>query len=336
MSFLVSRVFSRATSTAAARPAAAAVAVASAASQFSTTALHLKSPSDGHPKHSPSQSHEAAAAARRMRRRLPFIPTNISPPSAEEAVNNILYNAPSSAPAPSSRHILSLLCTNESGSLSRIAGIIAGRGFNIESLVVAKTEVPDLSRMTIVVNGGDGQVAQVQRQLEDIVPVWAVLDYTRSLIVEREVLLAKVSTVPHELHLDQSFEEDFETGDRDVDRSPTGSGPHSHSYHATRATGVSPMLSTSMQRQAVSELARLFGGKVVDVSLDAIIIELTAKPARIDAFVELLKPYGILEASRSGTMAMPRSPVSNLHSDADADDADASGSSVDATLLPPG
>ena len=64
--------------------------------------------------------------------------------------------------------------------------------------MVAKTEVPDLSRMTIVLNGQSAVIDQAKRQLEDQVPVWAVLDYTHAKIVERELLMVKVSTVPHE------------------------------------------------------------------------------------------------------------------------------------------
>lgn len=91
---------------------------------------------------------------------------------------------------------------------------MAGRGINIDSLVVARTEVDDLSRMTIVINGQDEKIEQARKQLEgnyslvrccfligmpiDIVPVWAVLDYTKQRTVDREMLLVKVATVPHE------------------------------------------------------------------------------------------------------------------------------------------
>lgn len=60
------------------------------------------------------------------------------------------------------------------------------------------------------------------------------------------------------------------------------------------------LLTTSLQRQSITELAKLFKADVVDVSLESVVVELTAKPDRIDAFVELLKPFGILEAARSG------------------------------------
>ena len=67
------------------------------------------------------------------------------------------------------RHVLNCLVQNEPGVLSRVSGILAGRGFNIDSLVVCRTEIRDLSRMCIVLNGQDGVVEQARRQLEDLV-----------------------------------------------------------------------------------------------------------------------------------------------------------------------
>lgn len=67
------------------------------------------------------------------------------------------------------RHVLNCLVQNEPGVLSRVSGILAGRGFNIESLVVCRTEIRDLSRMCIVLSGQDGVVEQARRQLEDLV-----------------------------------------------------------------------------------------------------------------------------------------------------------------------
>lgn len=91
-------------------------------------------------------------------------------PSAEEAVSNILYNTPPSGQGRTKqRHIFNCLVQNEPGVLSRVSGILAGRGFNIDSLVVAKTEVADLSRMTIVLKGESTTIEQARRQLEDLV-----------------------------------------------------------------------------------------------------------------------------------------------------------------------
>ncbi|RKO87713.1 acetolactate synthase I/III small subunit [Blyttiomyces helicus] len=258
---------------------------------------------------------------RKRRKKPAFIDQAPSPLSAEEAVNNILYNTPRVSATPVTRHVLNCLVSNEPGVLSRISGILAGRGFNIDSLVVARTEVPDLSRMTVVLNGQSVVIEQARRQLEDIVPVWAVLDYTHTKIVERELLLVKVSVVPHE-HMGQMQEEELEIEVEDEEDLQI------------HRSAMSPLLGTALQRVALTELARLFKARIVDVSLDAIIIELCAKPDRIDAFVKLVKPYGIIEATRSGMMAMPRSRMDGAPGDIE--EAEDEGSSVDATMLPPG
>lgn len=162
----------------------------------------------------PSSSTSAIAYKASHRRRPPPLPT-IDPPawSAAEAVTNILYNTPDPPRTPPKRHVLNCLVQNEPGVLSRISGILAARGFNIDSLVVCNTEVEDLSRMNIVLRGQDGVVEQARRQLEDLVPVWVVLDYTNSKIVERELLLAKVSILgPEHFHeLIAHHREDLET-----------------------------------------------------------------------------------------------------------------------------
>ncbi|KAH9002495.1 hypothetical protein EDB83DRAFT_2533671 [Lactarius deliciosus] len=92
---------------------------------------------------------------------------------------------------------------NEPGVLSRVSGILAGRGFNIDSLVVCRTEIRDLSRMCIVISGQDGVVEQARRQLEDLVSVWAILDYTETRMISRELLLVKVSILGPEYLEDQ-------------------------------------------------------------------------------------------------------------------------------------
>lgn len=104
-------------------------------------------------------------------------------PSVEEAVSNIIYNTPQPTRAPETRHILNCLVQNEPGVLSRVSGIIAGRGFNIESLVVANTEVPDLSRMTIVFNGRNVHIEQARRQLEDLVSLVIIMDISTSELI---------------------------------------------------------------------------------------------------------------------------------------------------------
>lgn len=117
----------------------------------------------------PKSATSAMAFKKHIRQRR-FGPVPSFPgPSVEEAVSNIIYNTPPPTRAPETRHILNCLVQNEPGVLSRVSGIIAARGFNIESLVVANTEVPDLSRMTVVFNGRNVHIEQARRQLEDLV-----------------------------------------------------------------------------------------------------------------------------------------------------------------------
>ncbi len=90
------------------------------------------------------------------------------------------------------KHIISLLLENESGALSRVAGLFSARAYNIESLSVAPTDDATLSRMTIVTSGTDEIVEQIQKQLNKLVDVVKLVDLTESAHIERELMLAKV------------------------------------------------------------------------------------------------------------------------------------------------
>src|ERR1700693_4805859 len=90
------------------------------------------------------------------------------------------------------RHIISLLRENEAGALSRVAGLFSARGYNIESLTVAPTEDPTLSRMTIVTTGSDDVVEQITKQLNKLVDVVKVVDLSDGEHIERELMLVKV------------------------------------------------------------------------------------------------------------------------------------------------
>ena len=96
-------------------------------------------------------------------------------------------------PAHNQRHILSALVQNVPGVLAHISGMLASRGFNIDSLAVGETENPALSRMTFVVVGDDRVLEQVGKQLEKIVTVVKVLDVSSQDFVERDLLLLKVT-----------------------------------------------------------------------------------------------------------------------------------------------
>ena len=90
------------------------------------------------------------------------------------------------------RHIISVLLENEAGALSRVSGLFSARGFNIESLTVAQTNDPGLSRMTIVSLGTDRVIEQIVKQLNKLIDVVTVIDLTDQDHVERELMLVKV------------------------------------------------------------------------------------------------------------------------------------------------
>jgi acetolactate synthase-1/3 small subunit len=90
------------------------------------------------------------------------------------------------------RHIISVLMENESGALSRVAGLFSARGFNIESLTVAPTEDPTLSRMTLVTRGSDAVIEQITKQLNKLVDTVKLVDLSDGPHIEREMMLIKV------------------------------------------------------------------------------------------------------------------------------------------------
>ncbi len=201
------------------------------------------------------------------------------------------------------RHVIAALVTNEPGVLAQVAGMFAARGFNIDSLVVGRTENPELSRMTIVVCGDDAVLDQVRKQLQKLVPVVKVVDYKEVPYVERDLMLVQVSTA-----------------------TPAGAGPGERS-----------------RRSELIEIANLFRAKVVDVSPDQLMIELAGAVEKVEAMIELIQPFGIVELARTGVIAMPRGVDHNrprMHragaADAGGGQGSGGGAGVDAADLPPG
>ncbi|MDQ7015432.1 MAG: acetolactate synthase small subunit [Gammaproteobacteria bacterium] len=90
------------------------------------------------------------------------------------------------------RHIISLLMENEAGALSRVAGLFSARGYNIESLTVAATDDPSLSRMTLVTRGSDEIIEQITKQLNKLVDVVRLIDLSSSSYIEREFMMIKL------------------------------------------------------------------------------------------------------------------------------------------------
>ena len=155
------------------------------------------------------------------------------------------------------KHVLSALVTNQPGVLAHISGMLASRAFNIESLAVGETDIPEFSRMTFVVSGDDRVLDQVRKQLEKIVTVVQVIDFSNKNHVERDLMLIKVRT---------------ESG----------------------------------HRSEVKELADIFRARIVDVSADHVMIEIAGQERKIEAFIDAVRPFGILEMARTGRIALGR------------------------------
>lgn len=249
----------------------------------------------------------SALAYKALHRRSPLpLPVSDAQPSygAAAAVSSILYETPVMSQAPPKKHILNCLVQNEPGVLSRVSGILAARGFNIDSLVVCNTEVEDLSRMTIVLQGLDGVVEQARRQLEDLVPVWAVLDYTSAALVQRELLLAKISILGPEVYEElmqhhreitspgeqtsaeaseaeenaerrlqelEGQESDGEDGFLERAKQVLG---QSASYHPNRLATSQALRHKHEHMASITHLTHQFGGKVLDISTNNCIVEL--------------------------------------------------------------
>ncbi|KAJ1885388.1 acetolactate synthase, regulatory subunit [Kickxella alabastrina] len=263
--------------------------------------------------------------------------------STADAVSNIIYKTPTAQKTSHHCHVLNCFMEDEPGILTRATGIMAARGYNIDSVVVSRTEIPGLSRMTIVVKGEQAVVQQARKQLEDLPQVWAVVDLSEAKAVEREILLIKLSTLgadhaansentrtprqplspqvvhrrERELIVDQNAETD----------------PAANAAWAPHVKVVE----SSRRLAYIRNLANMFGAKVVDVGADCCIVELCAKSERVDAFMKLAEPFGILEAARSGRMAMSRTAKLSLYEEQAADEAEAeSGAAPDLSHLPPG
>ena len=163
------------------------------------------------------------------------------------------------------RHILSALVMNQPGVLAHISQMLASRAFNIDSLAVGATENPSFSRITFVVNGNDRVLDQVRKQLEKIVTVVKVLDFSSKEYVERDLMLMKIST-------------------------------------------------QSGTRSQVKELTDIFRGRIVDVSPQHVMVEISGRESKIEAFIEQMRPFGILEMVRTGRIAMLRDAAFTIDS----------------------
>ncbi|KAL7662708.1 ACT domain-containing protein [[Candida] zeylanoides] len=285
-----------------------------------------------HKSHSSSSSTSALAYKTLHRnQKRPALPTLETPNwSADAAVSSILYETPVPSRAPRKSHVLNCLVQNEPGVLSSVSGTLAARGFNIDSLVVCNTEVKDLSRMTVVLAGQDAVIEQARRQIEELVPVYAVLDYTNAEIIKRELLLARVSLLGPEYFQELIATHKLHT--QDASSIPDLSAPES-AYHPNNLAPSEALRQKHIHLDHIATLTDKFGGKIVDISDRNCIVELSAKPSRVSSFVQLLQPFGILELARSGMMALPRTPLDGAAQEEESVDA---ADIVDASQLPPG
>ena len=157
------------------------------------------------------------------------------------------------------KHVLSLTVRDRPGVLVRIASLFARRGFNIESLSVAETETPGISRTTFVVNGEEGSIEQVEKQLQKIINVLKVIDHSEASYVDRELMLIKV------------------------------------------------VVASTEDRTELRQVAQDFRARIVDVHKDALIFEVTGDEGKMQAFIDQMRPFGIVELIRTGRVALTRS-----------------------------
>lgn len=155
------------------------------------------------------------------------------------------------------RHTISVLVENKSGVLARIATLFAARGYNIDSLAVGETDDPSVSRMTIVVRGDEKILEQVEKQLNKLVDVIKLNDFTETEHVERDLVLIKTK--------------------------------------ADKNT-----------RNEILQIVDIFRAKIIDVSINLVIVEMTGDEEKIQALINMLKPFGIKEIVRTGIIAMAR------------------------------
>ena len=167
--------------------------------------------------------------------------------------------------------------------------------------------------MTIVLQGQDGVVEQARRQLEDLVPVWAVLDYTQAPLVQRELLLAKLSILGpeyfeelmahhREITTSEGAQADQETFEEQRAFEREQLEKIRKDFHPSRLAASEALRLKNQHLKDITYLTHQFGGKVLDISTSNCIVELSAKPSRIDSFMKLIAPFGILESTRTGKL----------------------------------
>ena len=129
-------------------------------------------------------------------------------------------NATAQPAATSTRHIIAILLQNEAGALTRVAGLFSTRGYNIESLSVAATDDPTVSRITLVTKGSESVIQQIANQLNKLIDVVSVEDMTGGEHLERELVLLKLKVRPDQTDVVRGYV--VRTGGRVVDPATDG------------------------------------------------------------------------------------------------------------------
>jgi acetolactate synthase-1/3 small subunit len=155
------------------------------------------------------------------------------------------------------KHVLSVLVENKPGVLTRISGLFARRGFNIDTLAVGPTEDPTISRITLTLDGAAHPIDQVTKQLHKLVNVMRIRDLEPEETIAREMALFKVN-----------------------------------------ADGQS--------RGEIMQLADIFRARIVDVSNRTVTVEVTGTSDKIEAFENMVRPFGLVEMVRTGEIAIAR------------------------------
>ena len=178
-------------------------------------------------------------------------------------------------------YTLAILVYNRPSVLMRVVALFARRGYNIDSLSVGETESPERSRITIVVTGDRQIVEQIIRQVGKLVDVIKVHEMTRNGSLQRELMLVKL-----------------------------------HSDNSTRMeiAGIGEMFKAKMEIAGIGEM---FKAKILDVTPETVTMQLTGSLDKLESFLQLVRPYGIVELVRTGITALERGsrPISEIASD---------------------
>lgn len=152
---------------------------------------------------------------------------------------------------------IAIIVSNLSGVLTRVTSMFTRRGYNIDTLTVGETEVPEYSRITVTLRTEESGCSQIVRQLKKMHDVRNVAVLNSSECVTRELVLIKIRN-------------------------------------------------TSENRQDILSAVDVFRSKIIDYSISSICIEITGEPTKINAFIELIRPFGIIEICRTGIVSLNR------------------------------